>query len=124
MSGGDTNRRAFLGLAGGAALLCTIGGQEVEVSGRKGLEKADRLAARVKRPRAAAEQNVPQLQPAPGGIRRENWIQRETHRWGIPPKRRDEWPNRPLSGRNAYTACVYREMTPGFAGYATPASIP
>jgi manganese oxidase len=124
MSGGDTNRRAFLGLAGGAALLCTIGGQEVEVSGRKGLEKADSLAARVRRPRAAAAQTVPQLQPAPGGIRREYWIQAETVRWAITPKRRDEWHNRRVSSRNAYTAYVYREMTPGFAAYASPPSIP
>ena len=29
----------------------------------------------------------------------------------------DEWHNRPLSSRNAFTAYVYRPMTPGFADY-------
>jgi FtsP/CotA-like multicopper oxidase with cupredoxin domain len=119
-----TTRRSFFGLAGGAALLCTIGGQEVEVSGRNGLEKADALAAKVRRPRAAAAQDVPQLQPAPGGIRREYWIQAETARWEITPTGRDEWHNRRIPGRNAYTAFVYREMTAGFADYAGAVSIP
>ena len=47
-----TSRRSFLGVAGGAALLCTIGGEEVEVSAPNGLEKADAAAAKVRRPRA------------------------------------------------------------------------
>ena len=29
----------------------------------------------------------------------------------------DEWHNRSVSGRNAFTAYVYRPMTPGFADY-------
>src|SRR4051794_38610860 len=66
----------------------------------------DRLAASVRRPRAAA-QAVPQLQPAPGGIRREYWIQAETVRWAITPERRDEWHDRALPGRNSFTAYVY-----------------
>ena len=56
---------------------------------------------------------MPQIQPAPGGIRREYWIQAETARWAITPTRHDDWHNRSLSGRNAYTAFVYRLMTPG-----------
>ena len=115
-----TTRRSFFGLAGGAALLCTIGGKEVDLSAPGGLERADAAAARVGRPRAKAAQAVPQLQPAPGGTRREYWIQAETARWAITPSRRDDWHNRPLPGRNAYTAFVYRLMTPGFAGYAAP----
>ena len=62
-----TTRRSFFGVAGGAALLCTIGGKEVDVSTPGGLRKADAAAARVRRPRAAAAQAVPQIQPAPGG---------------------------------------------------------
>src|SRR3954447_10902168 len=110
-----STRRSFFGLAGGAALFCTIGGREVNVSARGGLTEADRLAASVRRPRAAG-QAVPQLQPAPGGIRREYWIQAETVRWAITPERRDEWHDRALPGRNSFTAYVYRAMTPGFAG--------
>ena len=89
-----TTRRSFFGVAGGAALLCTIGGQEVDVSAPGGLKQADAAAAQVRRPRAAAAQAVPQIQPAPGGIRREYWIQAETVRWAITPTRRDEWHNR------------------------------
>jgi hypothetical protein len=64
MVGTPSTRRSFFGLAGGAALLCTIGGEEVAVSGRRGLQRADAAAARVRRPGAAIAQNVPQLQPA------------------------------------------------------------
>jgi manganese oxidase len=124
MIGTPTTRRSFLGVAGGAALLCTIGGQEVEVSSPGGLDKADAAAAKVRRPRAAAAQEIPQIQPAPGGIRREYWIQAETVDWAITPRRRDEWHNRAFRSRNVFTAYVYREMTPGFAGYAGPAAIP
>jgi manganese oxidase len=114
-----TSRRSFLGLAGSSALLCTIGGKEVDLSSPGGLDKADAAAAKVRRPRAAAAQAVPQIQPAPGGIRREYWIQAESVRWAITPTRRDDWHNRGLGSRNGFTAYVYRLMTPGFAGYAT-----
>jgi FtsP/CotA-like multicopper oxidase with cupredoxin domain len=120
----STTRRSFFGLAGGAALLCTIGGEEVEVSSPRSLRQADAAAARVRRPRAAAAQNVPQLQPAPGGVRREYWIQAETVSWPIVPTHRDEWHNRKVPGRQRYRAYVYREMTEGFAGYARPVNIP
>jgi FtsP/CotA-like multicopper oxidase with cupredoxin domain len=120
----STTRRSFFGLAGGAALLCTIGGEEVEVSNSKGLEKADAVAAKVRRPRAAIAQNVPQIQPAPGGVRREYWIQAETVRWDITPKKRDEWHNRKIPSRNGYRAYVYRQMTPGFAAPAGGINIP
>jgi FtsP/CotA-like multicopper oxidase with cupredoxin domain len=120
-----TTRRSFFGIAGGAALLCTIGGEEVEVSGGDSLEKADAVAAKVRRPRdARAAQNVPQLQPAPGGTRLEYWIQAETVQWPIVPTRRDEWHNRRIGGRMAYRAYVYRLMTPGFADYARGLNIP
>ena len=95
-----TSRRSFFGLAGGSALLCTIGGKEVDLSAPGGLDKADAAAAKVRRPRAAAAQAVPQIQPAPGGIRREYWIQAESVRWAITPTRRDDWHNRSLGSRN------------------------
>jgi len=120
----STTRRSFFGLAGGAALLCTIGGEEVEVSNSKGLEKADAVAARVRRPRAAAARDVPQIQPAPGGVRREYWIQAETARWDITPIKRDEWHGRKFPNRNGYRAYVYRQMTPGFAAPAGGINIP
>src|SRR3954470_2700026 len=119
-----TSRRSFLGLAGGAAFLCTIGGKEVDVASPGGLEKADAAAAKVSRPRAAIAQDVPQIQPAPGGRRREYWIQAETVRWEITPKRRDEWHGQRFSTRNTYTAYVYRQMTPGFAAPAGGVNIP
>jgi FtsP/CotA-like multicopper oxidase with cupredoxin domain len=102
-----STRRSFFGLAGGAALLCTLGGKEAA--------ELDARAVRVRKPRAAIAQDVPQLQPAPGGQRREYWIQAETVKWQVTPLRKDEWHDRPLSGRNSFTAYVYRQMTPGFA---------
>jgi FtsP/CotA-like multicopper oxidase with cupredoxin domain len=112
-----STRRSFFGLAGGVALLCTIGGEEIDVSARNGLRDADAAAARIPRPRAAVAQAAPQIQPAPGGVRREYWIQAETARWAITPQRKDEWHDRPIDGRNVFTAFVYRAMTPGFASY-------
>jgi FtsP/CotA-like multicopper oxidase with cupredoxin domain len=122
---GPTTRRSFFGLAGGTALLCTIGGQDVAVDGPKSLAKADAIAARVKNPRRfAAAEDVPQIQPQPGGVRREYWIQAETRNWEITPHKRDEWHNRPLNSRNAYRAFMYREMTPGFAEYVRAPTLP
>src|SRR5918998_2570697 len=119
-----TTRRSFFGVASSLALVCTIGGEEVEISSPRDLERADAAAARIGRPRAAVAQAVPQLQPAPGGVRREFWIQAETVRWNITPNGRDEWHNRRISGRNVFTAYVYRLMTPGFAAYASAPSMP
>jgi FtsP/CotA-like multicopper oxidase with cupredoxin domain len=114
---GPSTRRSFFGAAGSAALLCTIGGREIDVSAPGGLREADRAAAALRAPKAVAAQAIPQIQPAPGGVRREYWVQAETVRWAITPKRKDEWHNRPVGGRNSFTAYVYRPMTPGFADY-------
>jgi FtsP/CotA-like multicopper oxidase with cupredoxin domain len=125
MEGSPVTRRSFFGAAGGVALLCTIGGEQVSVDGPAALRKADAAAARVGRPRGAAAQAIPQLQPGPGGVRKEYWIQAETARVAITPARRDEWHNAAVrGGRNQYRAFVYREMTPGFAEYRFPASVP
>jgi manganese oxidase len=121
----SSTRRSFLGVAGGTALLCTIGGEEVEVSSPKSLEKADAVASRVARPRSIGlKQNFPQIQPQPGGVRREYWIQAETVRWEITPLKRDEWHNRALPKRYSYRAYTYREMTPGFAAPKHAPNIP
>jgi FtsP/CotA-like multicopper oxidase with cupredoxin domain len=120
-----TTRRSFFGLAGGAALLCTIGGEEVVVDSPETLERADAAAAKVRRPRAvAAQDDIPQLQPAPGGARREYWVQAETVTWDVVPTKHDDWHNRKITGRTRYRAYVYFEMTPGFAARKHKASIP
>jgi FtsP/CotA-like multicopper oxidase with cupredoxin domain len=111
-----STRRSFFGLAGGAALLCTLGTKEAA--------KFDASASRLRRPRAALAQDVPQIQPAPGGQRREYWIQAETVKWQITPLRKDEWHNHRLSSRNTYTAYIYRQMTPGFASPIGQPNIP
>jgi FtsP/CotA-like multicopper oxidase with cupredoxin domain len=123
MDGSATTRRSFLAATGGLALVCTIGGEQVEVATPKDLDKADALAAKVKRP-ARASQSVPQIQPQPGGVRREYWIQAETVRWPITPARRDEWHTRKIRSHNFYLAYAYRLMTPGFADYARGLNIP
>jgi FtsP/CotA-like multicopper oxidase with cupredoxin domain len=125
MAADPTTRRSFFGLAGGAAgLLCTIGGEEVVVDSPETLGRADAAAARVRKPRGAASQDVPQLQPAPGGRRIEYWVQAQTVRWDIVPTKRDDWHNRPVPGRNRYRAYTYFEMTPGFASVLQGPSIP
>jgi FtsP/CotA-like multicopper oxidase with cupredoxin domain len=125
-SGSFSTRRSFFSAAGGAALLCTIGGESVTIDGPRSLRKADAAAARVGRPRGAAQsQAILPIAPAPGGVRKEYWIQAETARLAITPGRRDEWHDKAVpGGRNEFTAFVYREMTTGFAEYKYGAAIP
>jgi hypothetical protein len=52
-----TTRRSFFGLSAGAALLCTIGGEEIRLDEPGGASRADAMAARVKRPRGAAPED-------------------------------------------------------------------
>jgi manganese oxidase len=124
MTDRPTTRRSFFGLAGGAALLCTIGGEEVVVDSPETLGRADAAAAKVRRPRASPAQDVPQLQPQPGGQRIEYWIQAQTVRWDIVPTKRDDWHNRKVPGKNRFRAYTYFEMTPGFAAVKQGPSIP
>src|SRR5215204_1480888 len=102
----SATRRSFFGLsAGGAALLCTIGGREVRLDDPDAARKADALAAQVERPPGAAPQDeltFPTPGPQPGGRRREYWIQARTCAWDVAPTGRDEWHNRPIPGRRKF----------------------
>src|SRR3954454_22012427 len=99
MDHSDSTRRSFLGLAGGAVLLCTIGGEQVKVDGPRDVARCAALAAGLERPPAARRLTAfPQIQPQPGGRRVEYWVQAESVRWDIVPTGRDGWHDRPLPG--------------------------
>ncbi len=111
-----TSRRSFLQVGGAAALFCTIGGEEVDLSRKGAADKADAIAARVPRPRAAQQPGeLPRPVPAPGGVYREYWIQARTVGWNVVPTGRDDWHGRKIPGKSSFRAYVYQEMTPGFA---------
>ncbi len=127
MPDGSTTRRSFFGLSAGAALLCTIGGQEVRLDDPDAARKADALAAQVKRPPGASPQDqlsFPTPEPQPGGARREYWVQARTRRWDVAPSGRDDWHNRAVGGKRRFRALVYQLMQPGFAAAAGPALMP
>ena len=123
------DRRAFLGV-GGAALVCTIGGERVVLRSAEDTVRADAAARRVARPTAAqATDNpnagpFPEPLPAPGGRVREHWIEAKSQIWDIVPTKRDEWHDERITGRTKFRAFVYQEMTAGFAGAKGPAAIP
>ena len=117
-------RRSFFGIGAGAALLCTIGGEEVSLDGRDAAPRADAAAARVRRPGALAQATFPAPQPAPGGTRREYWIQAHSVIWDIAPTGRDAWHDRRISGKTNFRAFAYQPMTPGFAKPLAEPSIP
>ena len=127
MPDSSTTRRSFFGLSAGAALLCTIGGQEVRLDDPDAARKADALAAQVKRPPGASPQDqlsFPTPEPQPGGVRREYWVQARTRRWDVAPTGRDDWHNRAVGGKRSFRALVYQLMQPGFAAPAGPALMP
>jgi len=121
-----SSRRSFLGVGAGAALFCTIGGEQVDLARPGAARRADALAARVPRPPAAARtaQELPRPEPAPGGVRREYWIQARTAGWNIVPTGRDDWHGRRIGGKTAFRAYLYQEMTPGFAAAKGGLSMP
>lgn len=113
------DRRAFLGV-GGAAIVCTIGGERVVLRSPEDLAKADAAARRVKRPKAVAAQNpnagtFPTPAPAEGGRVREYWVEARSTTWDVVPRRRDEWHDRKITGRTKFRAYVYQQMSAGFA---------
>src|SRR3954465_7621062 len=93
-----STRRSFFGLAGGAALLCTIGGEQVRVDGPRDLARADALAASISRPERRLPA-LPRIAPQPGGRRVEYWLQAETVRWNVIPTGRDGWHGRRIPGK-------------------------
>src|SRR3954466_9724475 len=108
----ESTRRSFLGLAGGAALLCTTGGEQVRIDGPRDVARADALAAGLERPPATRRLTAfPAIQPPPGGRRVEYWGQGERAARAGVPTRRDGWHNRRIPGSSTYRALVYREMT-------------
>jgi FtsP/CotA-like multicopper oxidase with cupredoxin domain len=121
------DRRTFLGSSAGA-LVCTIGGERVVLRRPGDAREADAAARRVSRPRAtAAQQNAnsgdfPTPEPAPGGRRREFWVQARSTMWNVVPKRRDEWHDRRIPGPTRFRALVYEAMTAGFAQPLAPAA--
>ena len=117
-------RRSFFGLAAGAALLCTIGGEELRLDDPDAARKADAMAAQLERPRGAAPQdelNFPTPGPQTGGRRREYWVQARTRRWDIAPSGRVDWHNRAIGGKRSFRALVFQLMEPGSASAAGPA---
>ena len=115
-----TTRRSFFGLAGGAALLCTIGGEEVDVSAPGGLDEGRRGRRAGRAARAPPRRRTSRRSSrSPGGIRREYWIQAETRALGDhADAQATSGTTAGLASRNDFTAYVYRLMTPGFADYA------
>ena len=120
----NTDRRTFFGV-GGAAFLCTIGGDDV-LSGK---DEADlgALAAKVKDPpslRTASTRQAAEPEPAPGGQRREVWLQAERANWTIVPTRRDEMMDAKVKGKTRFTAFVYRLYSQDWAAPVGPPSMP
>jgi FtsP/CotA-like multicopper oxidase with cupredoxin domain len=119
------SRRDFLQAAAAAPLLCTIGGETVEVASVRDAERVDRAAARMRRPRAAAlAEEFPKPEPAPGGRVREYWVQARSVSWDIAPKKVDEWMQRRIRGRTRFQAFVYQRMSAGFEKPLGPARMP
>ncbi len=122
------DRRAFLGVSAGGALLCTIGGEQVRLESPGDAVQADAAARRAARPTpdpAAGElRDFPTPQPAPGGAIREYWIQARTVAWDIVPSHRDEWHDLSIRGAQRFRALTYQLMNAGFASPAAPRAIP
>lgn len=133
----STSRRGFLA-AGGGVLLCTIGTENVVLSGAGDAAKADAAARRVSRPARIAQsapapgagptESLRFATPTPqlGGKVREYWIEARDVLWDIVPTRprRDQWHGRAVAGPSVYRAFVYQQMTSGFAGTLAPPRIP
>jgi FtsP/CotA-like multicopper oxidase with cupredoxin domain len=115
------DRRGFLSVAGGATLLCTVGGKTIEVRSPGDVERIDAAAAALSRPGGAARREAVDRAgfttpaPQPGGTRREYWLAARTVRWDIAPSGRDEWMNKRMPRRRTIRAFVYQPFSAGFA---------
>jgi len=118
------DRRAFLGTSAGA-FICTIGGRRITVRSPEDAARADAAARTVARPaQAEPDGPFPAPEPAPGGQRREYWIQARSVRWDPVPTGRDDWHDVPVRGKRTFRALTYQAMTRGFARPLAPASMP
>lgn len=132
LDGGRVDRRSFLGVAGGAALLCTIGGQEVSVRDAADVAEIDAAVTGMRRPRRRRgttgdpldSTSFPTPEPQPGGQAREYWIAARPRRWNVAPTGRDEWMGRRPPRRRTLDAFVYQRFSPGFARPIAPARMP
>lgn len=122
------DRRNFLGVAGGAALLCGLGGKPLTQSTVAEVAKADAAARGLKKPASAREAidtaQFPTPEPQPGGQKREYWIAARSVTWDVAPKGRDEWMNHRWRGKRRFRALVYQLHNEGFAGATGPARMP
>jgi FtsP/CotA-like multicopper oxidase with cupredoxin domain len=122
------DRRNFLGVAGGAALLCGLGGKPLTARTVADVAKADAAARGLKKPASAREAidtaQFPTPEPQPGGQKREYWIAARSVNWNVAPKVREEWMNHRFAGKRRFRALVYQLHDEGFAGAIGPASMP
>src|SRR3954465_14848487 len=122
------SRRGFLGAGGSAALLCTLGaGKTVEDATPRDIDKADRYAARLKKPPSAQAAGAgPQdaAQPQPGGVKREYWIAARSLKWNIVPTGQDEWMRMKISGPRTFRAFISQRYSAGFAEPIGSAGMP
>lgn len=118
------DRRRFVkrsAAAGAGAFLCSL--ESTASASRADIRAADLAATRVKRPSGLSKDPKDRVDalkfgtpvPQPGGVVREYWIQAETVRWNIVPKRHDPWMGMKVRGNTKFKAIVYREWTTGFA---------
>ncbi|MEA2468190.1 MAG: hypothetical protein QOJ57_2316, partial [Thermoleophilaceae bacterium] len=122
------DRRRFLGVAGGTALLCGIGGRPLTQRTAAEVDQADAAARALKKP-ASAKDPIDSSQfatpePQPGGQRREYWIAARSTTWNIAPTGRDEWMNHAIKGKKKFRALVYQLYSTGFVAPIGPASMP
>jgi manganese oxidase len=121
------DRRAFLGI-GGAALICGVGGGRLSARTTAEVEEADAAARSLLKPAAARDavdqQTFGTPEPAPGGRRREYWVQARPVMWDVAPSAHDEWMDRRIGGRRRFRALVYQLYSEGFAKPLAPPSMP
>ena len=137
------SRRGLLKGGAGAALLATVGTQQMLLRTPEDAVAADAAARAVPMPAhmagmdmsqhshsaTASTEAVDQLkfgtpQPQPGGVAREYWIQARTATWDVAPTGRDDWHGMRVPRSRRFKAVVYQLMTEGFAKTAGPAAMP
>ena len=132
LDGGRVDRRGFLSVAGGAALLCTIGGQQVAVRDAADVAEIDAAVASMRKPRRRRgtggdpldSASFPTPEPQSGGRVREYWVAARPTRWNVAPTGRDEWMGRRPPRRRSLDAFVYQRFSPGFARPIAPPRMP